>query len=368
MLALDDETLRGAIARIAPDPTRAARYVLHDIVQRNFTGLATLQEKYPPLRFAYSVEACPRGEILDAARNAELFAGVVSGEELEIARDAGFNGHVVYNGPIPAWRANNEPAIVFSDSIEAFIENAQRLEQSLVGIRFRPKGIDSRFGITRAQIPSFLDALRASGRTETGVAFHVRVQDYGPRTWREITVEALAFAADIEQESAASIVCFDVGGGRTPSAFDRSVHAGDFAWLVKAALKRLPHLRVIFAEPGRAVVTPTQILVAPVLERRHTNAHYDIVVEAGAPEMARLATHPSRLFAQTRDGIVRLSRGKHRILASTTLEGDFLSRGVDLPEPAELIEAIIVADVGAYDESVRLSTPFVIKGAVSGTR
>ncbi len=352
MLALDDDALRIAVARVNPDPTRRTRYVLYDVLRRNFQALAVVESLRAPLRFAYSVKTNPDPELLALANEAGLYAEVIGPQELELAHRIGFANRTIYNGPHPAWRAGDVPAIVLSDSPEAFVENARRLDGALVGIRVRPPGIPSRFGIVESQLDAICDAIRASGRRTTAVSLHVRPEDFGDRSWRQIVASAIDVAREIERRTSAKVTVFDVGGGKTPVEFDQSLAAGDFAWLLRETVAALPSAHAIFAEPGQAVVTPCAFVVAPVLEIRRCNGVTDVVVDAGYPDVPQIRSFPHRVLAVTDGDITLLDRGPDRILGCTCLEYDVIRGDVRLPAEVDAIEAIVIADAGAYDYSM----------------
>lgn len=352
MLALDDDALRAAVSRVNPDPARRARYLLYDVLRRNVQALAVVESLRPPLRFAYSVKTNPDRDLLEIVREAGLYAEVISPQELELVTRLGFADRTIYNGPYPAWRTNEAPAIVFSDSPEAFAENSRRLEGPLVGVRVRPAGVTSRFGITEEQLDDVCDAIRATARRTTGVSLHVRPEDFGRHSWRAIVASAIEYARYIEAKSGARVTAFDVGGGKTPVEFDRSLAAGDFAWLLRETHVALPYASDVFAEPGQAVVTPGAFVVAPVLEIRRSSGVTDVVVDAGYPDLPQIRTFAHRVLALVDGEPVLLEPGGDRILGCTCLEYDVIRDDVRLPARLDALEAIVIADAGAYDDSM----------------
>ncbi len=352
MLALDDDALRASVGRVNPDPARRARYSLYDVLRRNIQALAVIESLRAPLRFAYSVKTNPDRELLEFVNDTGLYAEVIGPEELELVHSLGFANRTIYNGPYPAWRMSDVPAIVFSDSPEAFAENARRMEGALVGIRVRPPGIASRFGVVESQLDDVCAAIRDSRRRTTGVSLHVRPEDFGHRSWRHVIATAIEFARDIERRTGAKVTAFDVGGGKTPVEFDQSLAAGDFVWLLRETMAALPYAHAIFAEPGQAVVTPGGFVVAPVLEIRRCGGVTDVVVDAGYPDLPQIRTFPHRVLAIVDGEIVFLEPGNDRILGRTCLEYDVIRDDACLPANLDALQAIVIADAGAYDESM----------------
>lgn len=349
MLALDDGDLCDSVRRIGVDPAVARRYDLDGIIRRNFEALATTAAARPPLQFAYSIKTNPDPAFAGEALRANLFAEVISPQELAFALSLGFGNRTIYNGPWPAWQAGAAPGIAFADSVAAFAENAHRLPDTVCGFRVRPEGISSRFGIAREDVPDAIAAIRASGRRSIALSFHVRPQDYGSRTWREIVDEVVAFGKDLERATRSRIAAFDVGGGPTPAEFDRLVAAGDLTWLISTVTLELPSTEAIYLEPGQAVATPCAVYVAPVLERRSRS----VVIAAGYPEVSQIRTFPHRVLGIYDDGTVQLLRdGTDCILGRTCLEYDIVRNDVRLPAQLDSLRAVVIADAGAYDSSM----------------
>ncbi len=356
MLVLDDDDLRSAVRSLAFDPLRRGRYALDGVLRRNVQALVTLQDLRHPLRFAYSVKTNPDRELLTLVCEAGLYAEVISPQELQLAIELGFENRTIYNGPQPAWRSSESPGIVFADSIEAYLENLRRLEGSLIGVRVRPPGVSSRFGIDESQLPALCEAIRSSGRRTLGISLHVRPQDFDGRNWRDIVGLAIDLARQVERRTRARVTAFDVGGGKTPLEFDRAFARGDFAWLLRETALALPYTHAIFAEPGQAVVTPGHVFVAPVLEIRRADGRTDVVVDAGYPDLPQITTFPHRVLAvcerNGRYDVELLEPGNDCVLGCTCLEYDIIRKDVRLPHDLDRLRALIVADVGAYDVSM----------------
>ena len=184
------------------------------------------------------------------------------------------------------------------------------------------------------------------------MSLHVRPEDYGGRSWRQIVAHALEFARTLEERCRVKVTAFDVGGGKSPVEFDRAIAAGDFAWLLRESLAALPYAHAVFAEPGQAVVTPIEFMVAPVLEIRREGGRTDVVVDAGYPDLPQIRTYEHRVLAIVNGDVHLLGKGTDRILGCTCLEYDVIRDDVRLPARLEHLQAIVVADAGAYDTSM----------------
>jgi diaminopimelate decarboxylase len=332
------------------------RVLLERIAARNFKKLAAYQEQQPLLHFAYSVKTNPAELVLKQAAAAGLFAEVISPQELESAVRAGFTpAHTIYNGPIPAHTCAAAPAIIFADSADAYARDIDRFPASLIGIRVRPPGISSRFGITEDEIPRIIQITREQRRTEVCVSFHVRPQDY-TTGWRSLVHATVALAVRYERESGARVVAFDIGGGKRPEEFDQAIEAGDFDWLQSFVAAALPGVTRIFAEPGQALATPLEAVFARILEVRQHGGKVDIVIDAGYPDLPQLQTFTHRLFIRSARGLTPISHnGSSCILGRTCLEYDIIAQNVTLPEDLAVGDRIVIADCGAYDASMRFA-------------
>ncbi len=264
----------------------------------------------------------------------------------------------IYNGPLPAWRCDQAPGLVFADSLESYVANRRRFPQTRNGLRLRPAGIASRFGIRAERSDDIVAALLRERVEEWHASFHVRPQDYGGRSWRDLVETVLAQTQRIEERSGARVRTFDVGGGKRPQEFDAAVASGDFAWLDEAVSAHLPHVCAIYCEPGQALVTACEALVAPVLEvRRSSGSVREIVVDAGYPDLPQIQTFPHRLFLLREGTVTAMPGGKGRILGRTCLEYDIVACDVDTTM-CDTSCALVIADAGAYDASMRF--PFAL--------
>jgi diaminopimelate decarboxylase len=353
VLALADDELLFELGRVPIEGIRRARVLFGDVLERNMRELGSYAQRHPPLQFAYSVKTNPDWRVLRAALAAGLYAEVIGPQELDKTERAGFAGRTIYNGPVPAWRNGGvAPGIVFSDSIEAYLTNAERLPATLVGVRIRPDGISSRFGVPRDRFEELASAVRTSGRAQCAVSFHVRPQDFGERSWRDVAGSAIEAAAWLERATGCEVIVFDVGGGKTPAEFDAAVLAGDFEWATARATAALRNLRMLVAEPGQAIVTPVSAVIAPVLEIRREGAQRAIVVDAGYPDLPQIRTFAHRLVALFAGEATLLPPGNDRVLGCTCLEYDVIGEGVRLPARLDRLHAVAIADTGAYDWSM----------------
>ncbi len=353
-LATPESQLLAALAALI-EPTGSRRRVFLDGV------LATVFERARrspiaarPYQLCYSVKTNPRSEVLQCARAHGFFAEVISPQEVSHAIACGFEAsQIVYNGPYPATYCRVAPGYVFADSPEAFAAAATRFTESTIGIRLRPDGIDSHFGIPHSALPRIVRTIRSCGLTKIGVSFHVRPQDYRAYTWRTLVDALLELAQKLEAESGAKVTVFDAGGGKQPHEIDEAISAGDFDWLRERAASRLPSLQKVFLEPGQGLVTGCEAVISAILEVRQRDGVRDVVVDAGYPDVSQMSTFEHRLFHAANGAIrpIRRGIGAGRIIGRTCLEYDVLASSLDLSQ-CVAGDAIVIADAGAYDASM----------------
>jgi diaminopimelate decarboxylase len=350
------DELREALERFATSlehPSVGRRAFFPDILHRVLGRVAAYQSRQPLLRFCYSVKTNPGAAVLREVKGAALLAEVISPDEFEHAIECGFSpDEIVYNGPHPAQYCARPPGYVFADSIEAYLSAARGSGQTIVGIRLRPPHVESHFGLPAARLHEFVRAVRGCGRGDIGVSFHVRPEDYGAHTFRTLTEAVVASACEIERSSGARVVVVDVGGGKQPVEFDDAIREGDLEWLQQYVADRLPQVASIFIEPGQALVTACEAVVAPILEVRLCGTEVaEIVVDAGYPELSQIGSFAHRFFLLSDAGVQPLGDGTGRIIGRTCLEYDILSAHAEL-RGCRVGDAIAVADAGAYDASM----------------
>lgn len=324
--------------------------------RRRFARLARLRETLSrpglALIFGYSVKTNPRAELMALAREHGCFAEVISREELAWARRCGFTAAAtIANGPEPVDPQSEPLAYAFADSVEAFRRNAERGVAAVHGVRLRPARIGSRFGVPAGDEAALRAAIAAlHDDRPLAVSFHVRPGDYHGATWRDVAGDVLRRALALERDTGRPVVAFDVGGGLTPAEFDARF-GDDAAWLVARLRAELPRCAVLIAEPGQAVATPAEALVADVLEVRERAAAREVIVDAGYPEWSQMHGFVHRLYVERGGRWRRLRAGSDRLGGRTCLEYDLVD-GIAFPAGIAPGDRLLVADCGAYDASM----------------
>jgi len=314
------------------------------------------------LQEAYSVKTNPNRSFMILANRNGMLAETITASEVEHAVRSGFStDRIIVNGPAQFWpsefRTKTRFAAVFADSIERLGHLIKQIGLAdVIGVRVRPPGIQSRFGVNLEEPETFFrlaNLLRESdARQYLGVHFHVSTDLIGTRRWCEVCQSVLRWAEAIEESTGRAINCIDVGGGWFPEDFVEEFTAY-IPKAIEAARRMLPEIRTFILEPGKALVQPCMALVTRVLEVRHSQKNYDVVVDGSMCELPMASFFPHRMLAFGRDGSVfPLTDGVDRILGRNCMEWDVIAPSVTIPPWLENEDLIVICDAGAYDASM----------------
>jgi diaminopimelate decarboxylase len=352
MVSVSDAELLDALQSAVRAPFARTRIFLSEIARATFSRAGDFSAKHRLMRVAYSVKTNPSDDLLRLAAARNFYAECISDGEVDAALRCGFEPMgIVYNGPKPP-SLRNAPRYVFADSLEAFHRNAKAPGNTIVGLRLRPGGVHSRFGIAECDWKRAAHAVKQSKRSCTAISFQVRSEDHPPGGFRRLVDEITQAAAWFERESGAPVVAFDSGAGRSAREFDESEYRHDYDFLDDLIGRRLPNVRESLIEPGQEITAATEAIVAPVLEiRRRADGRREIVVDAGLPDVPTIEKVAHRICAATADGVELLRSGGDVILGRTCLETDVIGC-VALPPALTDRDAIVIADAGAYDSSM----------------
>jgi diaminopimelate decarboxylase len=283
-------------------------------------------------------------------------------DELDAALLAGFDArHAILNGPAK-WRGSRQTVTcwaVFNDSaaelrqLERKLEEGFLLQAGVVGVRFAPLGIESRFGLRitdAAQLADVADLVsRVAGQVgaEWGVHFHHAESMLGPQRWAAELASVLQVAARLAAHLGPPAI-IDLGGGWHPSDLDL------LSATVAAALAGAPRILLadspaIVLEPGKLLTEPAGALISRVL--LSDSERSAVVVDASICDLPE-AVYRQHPVARLDDDVWRpFHIGAGMIYGRSCMEQDVLVRDVDV---VGLKEGQLVAfgECGAYDSSM----------------
>ncbi|MGH9226008.1 MAG: hypothetical protein ACRD2W_19975 [Acidimicrobiales bacterium] len=315
---------------------------------------------------AYSIKTNPSPDLLRMAWTSGMLVEAISQLELGKALDCGFPaGSVVLNGPGKWWPARVASAplrAVFCDSlvelgqVTRWLRLGERLAR-VVGVRLRPPGLPSRFGVDVGQDGAVEQVAAAVSQVPAdvafGVHFHLFSELSSPELRWSVVDTMLRTAVELERACGRPVHTLDIGGGWPPGPFVSELLPG-LGRFAAHAHTTLAGLREIIVEPGRGLAEPTAAVLTRVLEVRPGSAgELDVVVDTAVSELPEIARHPHRLFVRTAgsDAWQSLGPGNGHVLGRSCMESDILAVGVRLPADVAVGDHLAVCDAGAYDTS-----------------
>jgi diaminopimelate decarboxylase len=315
----------------------------------------------------YSIKTNPDKRLIRLARDAGFLAESISLTEVQKALEVGYRPEqVVLNGPGKWWppMALPQSAIhaVFADSFADFARLIESLESGelltkIVGARVRPPGTGSRFGIsveTPDELTNLVEMIQTLPRKyELGIHFHMASSNIGVRQWWHLFESMLTWCRSIQQLSQRPIECLDIGGGWFPDDWHLA-SPETFESAIVRAKRRLPDLREIISEPGKAVAQPTVALAMRLLELDDSQSEIkEAVVDGSIAELPMHYVQPHRILHRNADGDwTPLRRGKTRLLGRLCMEHDIVAANVELPAQVQKGDVLVFCDAGAYDRSM----------------
>ena len=247
----------------------------------------------------------------------------------------------------------------FADSVEAFERYVACPAIGVAGVRLRPPFVESRYGVA---VESFDEFSRLATVLEQcppnrtlGVSIHLQSSQIGLARWKALVFSLLHEAAALEEFTGRRFQLLDLGGGHHPDDAEQ-VLSESLPELLEAASAKLPSLRWVILEPGKALVEPCAVVISTVLEvRRRGEGFREAVVDASIAELPLIDAYPHRFVAVIGDRLDPLLPGRDSILGRLCMENDILMPRVSLPETLKEGDRIAVCDAGAYDASMAYS-------------
>lgn len=296
-------------------PTRhfidtVARDRIHDALSTIKDADARLGMPEASVQLVYSMKTNPDPKVLDICREAGIGVDVISRGELDTAVEFGFEpSKIIMNGPAkPADAVRpliSSGGTVFADSLEELSARLPDLHETgaEVGIRIRPPGMNSRFGVPIEEPWALQQLLELVSNLDegqcVGLQVHVAQALLGKFRWRSMVRELLELATDIDRTGPGRVITLDLGGGFYPHDLLDELDwiSGTFR---EECTRALPALARLVVEPGRAFVQDAFALECQVLEvRRASRADEvwkrDIVVDASLAELSEARHFPHRL-------------------------------------------------------------------------
>lgn len=345
---------------------------LQERIVELMVGLKKLEEAIDiQIHPAYSVKTNPSGKVLSAVQKAGMGAEAISLSEYQTALRYGFTHEkIVLNGPGKWWSSNSmepkglpAPAYVNCNSMDDLCHTLKLIQSidwqySSIGIRIRPFGTISRFGIDLSDAMHFSKLaaiIKNTKKRAFGIHFHLASSSIGRSHWQR-EFEAVCMCAQA-LESAANIKFsfIDIGGG-----FDYSTinEYADHAYMaIRIARRWLNHSNKLIIEPGKFLVQQSYCLLARVISVDEETSGRDVVVSAAISDIPDIWTSPHEIWVRRQNDNYwkSVSRGNDRILGRVCMENDIISTNAALPSNICRGDYVAILGVGAYDHSMSYS-------------
>ncbi|HEX5386004.1 MAG TPA: diaminopimelate decarboxylase [Gemmatimonadales bacterium] len=338
-----------------------------DAVRERYAALDAALSAVPH-RICFAIKSNGNLAVLHALARVGAGADIVSAGELARALAAGFPaGGIVFSGV--GKRAEELRAAVRAGVGQINVESMSEVERLAavaaeerhdvaVGIRVNPdvtadthpyiatgrSGL--KFGIPTDQVAGAAQFALAHPRLElTALAMHLGSQIREPAPFVRGLERLLALVRDVRALGARALDTIDLGGGLGVRYADEPVL--EPAQYARAVLPLLQGSGLtVVVEPGRYVVGPAGVLLAEVVDRKHSAGRDFVVLDAGMNDLIRPSLY------QAHHEIVELEaagRPPHRVdvVGPVCETGDFLAVDRTLPALATG-ERVAVLGAGAY--------------------
>ncbi|MBB5232711.1 diaminopimelate decarboxylase [Deinococcus budaensis] len=313
-------------------------------------ALSRVRAAFGGARVYYAIKANPNLTLLGRLRAAGVGFECVSAGEIARAEQVGMTGdEVLINGPAKSageYAAGARLGATFVVDREEEVGLLPPGSRALVRVNpalsvsthdhLATGAADSKFGVTPAQAPGVLEALRAAGHDARGLHVHIG------SAIRDASDFSAAFArlAELHAQTG-DLEVLDVGGGWGVDA-DLPGIAREARTAASAFGARL------WVEPGRYLVARAGTLLTRVVGTKRTGRNF-LLTDAGMTELLRPmlygAEHPVTALWNGDE------EGTWDVAGPACESGDLLARNVRLPSPTPG-DLLAVGQAGAYGASM----------------
>ena len=322
-------------------------------------ALERVRAAFGDARVYYAMKANPNLGLLRRLAAAGVGAECVSAGEIARAEKVGLGGeHLIVNGPAKSAAEYAAGARLGATFIVDRAEEVGLLPPaSRALVRVNPAleisthdhlatgAAGSKFGVTLAQAPGVLDALRAAGHTALGLHVHI---GSAIRDAHDFTA-AFGRLSELRARTG-PLAVLDAGGGWGLDA--------DLPGIAREARAAAAAFGAeLWVEPGRYLVARAGTLLTRVVGTKRTGRNF-VLVDAGMTELLRPmlygAAHPVTPLWDGARGTEPAGTDLWDLAGPACESGDLLARDVALPAlaPGDLLA---VGEAGAYGASMSSS-------------
>jgi ornithine decarboxylase len=337
-------------------------YLLMDLdaVEQRFTDLRV---GLNGVAIHYAVKCNPDPSVLRRLADCGCAFEIASRAELDILDGLGIDPRsVLFSNPVKRIQdirsAHDLGLWRYSfDSAEELRKIAQTAPGSAVYVRLTTSPHSSsvrsegKFGIDEREAVALLRSARDMGLQPFGITFHVGSQMTNPQAWT-LPIQQCAEIMHVLQRDGIHLSMVDVGGG-FPVAYDMPVPPfALFGEVIALTTKLFPYPVEIVAEPGRAMVAESGVLVATVIgtARRHGQKWVHLDVGAFNGMMESLETANAMRFP-VRDSLNSTEKEVCHLTGPSCDAQDTILYDVALSRDLSTGDRVFLGNAGSYTTS-----------------
>ncbi|RQV96049.1 diaminopimelate decarboxylase, partial [bacterium] len=334
-------------------------------IKENYQAYITALEGIRSI-VSYAFKANNNLAILKHLQKLGSGAVLVSGNELKLAKAAGFDPHrTIFNGN---GKTMDELILAVQNEVRVNIDSAfdlqhiQRAAKTVgkrvdVLIRINPEIDaevhpylttalhDSKFGIRNDRLTDLLESIRSSDLLNlVGVHCHLGTTIKKVSIFRDAT-RVMMKMIEVIRDKGFDIQYLNLGGGLGID-YEKTESVPTQSDLIDSIRELIPDDLVLIIEPGRSIMGNAGILVTRVIGVKTGEYKNFIVIDGSMTELIRPALYNAYHhigFIEPVDGEVNTYDVVGPVCEST----DFLAKDRDLPTPHEGA-GLVVYDAGAY--------------------
>ncbi len=334
-------------------------------------NLKQFKEYIPNVDVHYAVKANPTKDVIETLNESGAGFEIASTNELNLLMQCGVNAEkILYSAPVKPGKFIHEAyeygvkkfAFDSKQELEKITQSAPgssvylRLSVTEHGSRF---SLTDKFGVTLDKVVELMQYAKQLGLDPYGLTFHIGSQATSKESWK-YAIRTASKAMNLLEEVGIKIQMLDLGGG-FPVQYTETVPTLEEIGIAidKAIKKYLPYRVTLVAEPGRALVATSAVLVTSIFARIKRRYMW-LFVDAGSYNslFETLESQTSMKF-EIYHSLTEYNKSLNRrytVTGPTCDSLDVLAKDVTLPSELKLGDRLYFKSAGAY--SVALANSF----------
>lgn len=325
-------------------------------------ALGVFKEAFDFCEVAYSLKANSNTKILKFFKEKGLAADVVSGWEMLLALEIGFEPQQIYfngNG-----KTKHELILALEKGVKIHVDSVEELlllkelaqkKDLKIGVRINPQvqpethphiktgHHESKFGVPIDLFEKFLEELKKTPFILAGLHFHVGSQIMEATPYLEALKKIRPFIKDLKN---LGLEYIDIGGGMgIKYSLDEETDLKKMAEKIKKELSQpeFEGLKIV-AEPGRFLVAKSGVIISRVVHIKKAHRNF-VVIDAGMNDLIRPAMYGA--FHPILPVEIKNKKMKADIVGPVCESSDIFAEDVEIPQ-VEKDDLMAVFFCGAY--------------------